>query len=405
MLGHDFLPFYFAGTCARTGHLEKLYNLNSTAAFEFRTAAENHLELGPGFGPWWNPPFAAWMFAPLSALPYLKARLAWWLFSLTCLIVSMFLLCRMLPGGWRTWGLVPLLMCCSMPLFQTFNHGQNTFFSLLLLTTVVTFWRAGKALESGLVCGLLYYKPQLGAIVAAVLICSQGRRALLGVAISGTSLLLINIVTMPGTLADWLHWLPINLHWMQEENHYLWDRHVTFKGFWRLLLQGKAMGPTSVWVKIPWMLCELALGGALAKAVWRTTRGKEANSSRAIDRLIAASIASMPLLMPFYFDYDLLLVSVAAVVCTADILRQSATPESKSDLRRIAWAWTILFLCVEVAAMVGGHTRIQLTVPALTVLAVMLIRRAIASNASLAKPTPQAVHRHNDHLEPEALAA
>ncbi len=73
MLGHDFLAFYFAGTCARTGHYERLYDLEYTKKFERTTGLGANLELGDSFGPWWNPPFAAWLFAPFAALPYPKA--------------------------------------------------------------------------------------------------------------------------------------------------------------------------------------------------------------------------------------------------------------------------------------------------------------------------------------------
>ncbi|MGD0540803.1 MAG: hypothetical protein ABSB33_04715, partial [Tepidisphaeraceae bacterium] len=99
MLGHDFLAFYYGGTCARTGHFEQLYDLPATRAFEFKTGHAAGLSMGTSFGPWWNPPFAAWMFAPLSALPYLTALHIWWTIGLISLAISIFLMCRMLSGG------------------------------------------------------------------------------------------------------------------------------------------------------------------------------------------------------------------------------------------------------------------------------------------------------------------
>jgi hypothetical protein len=428
-IGLDFLPFYFGGTCARTGQLQDLFNLDATRAFQKQVADSAHLDLGTALGPWWNPPFAAWMFAPLSALPFRDALHLWWGIGSCCLAISMILLARMLTGGWKVRLLVPFLTVCSMPFIQAFGHGQNTFFSLVLLTIVVVLWRGGKSLSAGLVCGLLFYKPQLGAVVALVLCISQGRRAMLGVAITGASLLAINIITMPGTISAMLHQMPGNMHWMQEENRYHWERHITFKGFWRLLIQGHETGATSPVVLAMWFACEGALLAGLIAVVVKNFR--EAKNLRAAknpggaknpgdatllrgdarsgtifppdqpasarDRLIALAITSMPLLMPFYFDYDLLLVSVAAVVFAADCQRMQSMqyrtpadfPSKQSSAkpweeRWLPGAWATFFFVSEFGTILGAHTRVQPTVILLAVLAGLQIRRALRPSQSAA---------------------
>src|SRR5438046_4788625 len=77
LLGHDFLAFYTAGTFALEHRFDDLYNLNAVRDFERETASANHLEVGEGFGPWWNPPFYAWAFAPLAKLAYPSALATW----------------------------------------------------------------------------------------------------------------------------------------------------------------------------------------------------------------------------------------------------------------------------------------------------------------------------------------
>ncbi|MGA3067336.1 MAG: glycosyltransferase family 87 protein [Tepidisphaeraceae bacterium] len=377
MLGHDFLAFYYGGTCALTGHTERLYDLGETKKFEATTGKNAGLELGTSFGPWWNPPFAAWMFAPLAALPYVKALLLWWSIGALCLVISIVLLIRMLRGNWEAKALVPLLMLTTMPFIQATNHGQNTFVSLLLLTTVVTLWRARQSFLAGLVCGLLFYKPQLGMIVAIVLCITQGRRAILGVTLVGTSLLLINVLTMPGSLREFFYHMPVNLHWELEQNHYMWGRHITFKGFWRLIFQDHAEGPTAPIVLVLWGICEAALAGALLAAIAYTLT--QPRSAARTDRLIAATIVSMPLLMPFYFDYDLLLISVGAVLYGVDLQRSAGDYP-----RQVPWedrwlprAWLILYIALEFAAVLAGHTRIALAPPLVAWIAVLLIRRVL----------------------------
>src|SRR5205823_9109569 len=140
------------------------------------------------------------------------------------------------------------------------------------------------------------YKPQLAAVVAGMLILTTGRPALLGLLISGTTLLLATLLTMPGILNDYLHELPHIVRYMQIDHRYMWERHVTLKAFWRLLFQGYDIGPLrpAAAVLLSASVGILAFGLTLALVRTLVFKGPK-------DRLIAASIVSMPLLMPFYF--------------------------------------------------------------------------------------------------------
>jgi len=392
MLGHDFLALYYGGNCALTGHYERLYDLPATKAFEYNTGHAAGLSLGKSFGPWWNPPFAAWMFAPFAALPYLPALHAWWTVCAICLLASMVLMGAMLGGTWKTWLLVPLFLLPSMPCIQAFCHGQNTQVSLLLLTTTVWFWRKDRPMLAGVICGLLFYKPQLGAAIAAVLCLTEGRRAILGVCLTGTALVLVNVLTMPGTLHEFVYHMPQNLRWIQEQNTYLWGRHVTLKAFWRYLIQRNTIGPTTTTTRVLWGLSEIVLLGGLGRLVIRSMGRNRSLSQR--DRLIAATIAAMPLLMPFYFDYDLLLLSVGIVVYAVD--RQNGVagePGVNREDAWLLWTWTLVFLI-----MMLWKFAFNPVVPLLAAGAVLLIRRGLRSvDRPAAVSTPS--------FQPSALAA
>ena len=197
VLGQDFLAFYTAGTFAREGRFDDLYNLDAVRNFEHKVADENRLELGKSFGPYWNPPFYAWVFEPLSRLSFYHAVLVWTGVSLLSLLGAIILLCRMLPTDWaiapysqgwvetgrdwKNWLLVPLLVLVSMPLIQSLSHGQNTCMSLFIVCLVVTAWRARQPELAGMACGLLFYKPQLAAVLAGILVVNLGFRALAGI--------------------------------------------------------------------------------------------------------------------------------------------------------------------------------------------------------------------------------
>ena len=134
-----------------------------------------------------------------------------------------------------------------------------------------------------------------------------------------------------------------------------------------------------------WIICEAALLGALLALVVKTR--PFANLAPRRDRLIAATIIAMPLLMPFYFDYDLLLISVGIVVYAADCRRDSASgaPLNAED-RWLFRTFSVLYLLPIIMYLIVGmeHTlrwRIHPIIPLLAAAAGLLIRRGLRTPA------------------------
>jgi hypothetical protein len=389
MLGHDFTAFYSAGHFAATGQFDKLYDIEAVKNFEQETGRRYGLSIGDSYGPYWNPPFYAWVFAPLSRLPYGRALLVWTLFNLCCFGGAIYLLCGMLaPPGyglrsagipWRTWALVPLLLTFSMPVIQALSHGQNSMTSLLLLAATVTLWRNDRGFYAGLVAGLLFYKPQLGAIVAVFLVLTLGSRALLGLVVTGVVLLTITVLSMPGALQDFLVRLPLNVRFMQVDHAYVWERHATIKAFWRLLLQGRGAGRSTLVVTALVWSTGLAVAAALCVAVHHYLRSWR--SSEKLDRVIAATIAAMPLLMPFYFDYDLMLLAIPAVLFSGEQLRFPGQTMERWAIR----LGMVMYLWMFVSPGIAATTHVNGTIPLLVSVAVLLISRAFQ---------PMQIHEH-----------
>lgn len=402
MLGHDFLAFYTAGSFVRQGRTRELYNLDSVRDFEQATAHGAGLEVGKSFGPWWNPPFYALIFEPLAALPYPQALDIWRWISVAAVAIAIAMLTALVARASGTWnpryaGLVPLLVVISMPFVQAISHGQNTFISLLLLTITVILWRGERKLLAGLLGGLLFYKPQLGAVVAAAMALDLGWTAFAGLSITGALLLLVTVTAMPGSLSDWLHQLPANVRWMQIEHAYLWERHVTLKAFWRLLLQGREAGePAFLTTALTWISL-VVLGGWLAFTLLRVRWSKsESHRPMQRDRLITATITAMPLLMPFYFDYDLLLLAVPLTLYAAERL---AYPDCwRRQDRWFTTSWALLFVWLYFNPAFALHTHVSGTVLLLSSVAILSIRRANrVDRASTPMPAAQ--------REPLAMAA
>jgi hypothetical protein len=398
-VGLDFIAFYTAGRFVSEGKSADLYDIRAVHRFQFELGKENGVDLGSAVGPWWNPPFYAWVFVPIAKFPYREAMKIWMLLNVACAGISAAFLCAIVAraarpclepvttiddkskfgnstgrmpvplGGWKSWLLAPVLMVLSTPFIHALSHGQNTCTSLLLVTMVVMLWRKDRAIAAGLVTGLLFYKPQLGTVLTAVLVLSLGWRTLIGIGITGI-LLLIASLLLPGSLHDFLVQMPRNLHFVQCDVPYLWDRHVTYKAFWRLLLQGMDAGEPTWAVTILSSLCQLAVGAGL---LWAALRVKKfastpqrpmsdivADAKSRRDRLIAAAIAATPLLMPFYFDYDQLLLAIPAVLFAADILRRDrSVPINRGDvwLMRI---WPAQYVWLMLNSDVAGAARIHI---------------------------------------------
>jgi hypothetical protein len=141
----------------------------------------------------------------------------------------------------------------------------------------------------------------------------------------------------------------------------------------------------------------LALLAGISAVAFKSLRGSRGASST--DRLIAAAITAMPLLMPFYFDYDLLLISLAVVVYAADCQRTGS--ESASANWEDQWlvrTWTCLFVTLEFGTILAGHTRVHPVVPLVSVAAALLIRRAL-------RPEPAPVAKALPRLDAVAAAA
>lgn len=380
--GLDFIAFYTAGSFVKDGRLSELYNLETVHQFQRELAAASHFDLGIAYGPWWNPPFYALVFEPLAKLPYPAATIAWIAINLICFAIACVLLCRLLSKQvpWRTRALMPILAMLSAPFILAISHAQNTCMSLLLLAATVTLWRNRSALCAGLVGGLLFYKPQLAALLALILVLDLGWRAVAGYAMTGIVLLAVNLIALPGTLLDYLHRLPENVRMFQNWTPYPWEQHITLKAFWRLLLQGRSLGDTSLAVTLLWIVSAAVIATTL---LWATVRARRSlgesdnlgESSLARDRLIIATIVATPLLMPFYFDYDLLLLAVPATLFAAECLRRSHAD------RPILACWIALYIWQMINDEFAGRFHVNVSVLLITLLASISILRVFVKDA------------------------
>jgi hypothetical protein len=401
--GNDLMPSYIAGSMIRHGQAAEIYNpyAMTRQVRQIWLDFYSHEKKSDGLAPWLNPPFYALVFVPLAGLSYPQALGVWMGINAALTVLSCWLLIGLLlrETSWSIKGLIPLGIMTAFPFLQAEGHQQNTFLSLAILSAAIaltmkaTRRRASGAPHgtlsyfAGIVGGLLLFKPQLGVGVAIILAAVLGYRALIGAAITGTILLAMGEWAMPGSFWAFVLQMPETVRLVQDRTGYTWPRQTTLMGFWRILIQGEAGGPTAMLVKVLW---GVSAAGLLAALLWPIYRLKLARGALWRDRSegissddfsqiisfarrwLAAAICVMPLVMPYYMDYDLLLLAAAAVLMVAEVIESGAL--SRTD-RGLAWMWVGYFLWLTFQPPFVTGWRVNLNVVALASLSVMMIAR------------------------------
>lgn len=366
LFGDDLVPSYMAGTFVREGRANQLMDFPATARFQRDLRRSADLEQHGRTGPWLNPPFFALLFVPLSLLKYRAALWTWFGINCALLAASGWLLYRMLPAHRRRpadAAILAGLLVFSMPSLQAMACQQNTFLSLLILCSAVTLWRSDRFFAAGVVAGLLAFKPQLALLVWAAMAVMCGRRAIAGIIATGGVLGLITLIVLPGSLQDYVAHLSAAVPYNSAIRPYAWERQVTLQAFVRLLVPTSVADPQAALVKAAWLTMAALLALPMARTIWRASKQSPLTPARR-DGAISLAITAMPLLMPYYMDYDLLLLAVPAVLLAGKRMADATVD------RRQVWAWLAFFACLYFNAAIADSTRISVTILLLLALCV-----------------------------------
>jgi alpha-1,2-mannosyltransferase len=377
-VGTDYVQFYAAGYTLRLGQSAQLYDV------QYQLQLEQHI-IGPrltSYHAFITPPFLAWLFVPLAALPYLPSFALWSLLGLA----SLWLCLRALgvENPWRAfaWSLT------WFPIFATISYGQNSLLSLGLLCLTYWLWRKDRLWAAGLACSLLMYKPQL-IIGVGLLWLLEWRKylpALLGLAVGSGVLAFLCFWRLPA--ASWAYVtfartvLPDLTSW---QDFPIWHLH-TVRGFWQLLLphyHGLADALYGV----------IAAGGLAGFVLfWRKRRDQHA-------LLFAGAICLTLWVSPHAMIYDWAVLLIPAIV-----LWQYA-PQYRQD-------WKVLYALIWVVTLVSGPLTyaqlhwlpfaLQISVPILLAAiyaAYRLLRRPSSNPQKLAPANPDSPELHRQQAQ------
>jgi len=347
-IGADFLQFYAAGETVRRGFSSRLYEL------PFQWELQRQI-IGPELTQVYafiTPPHLAWLYVPLSALPYELSYALWCLVGLACLVCAMSLLDAV--------GKRPVLWSLtSYVVFASISYGQNSLLSLMILSLTYWCWRRGYSSATGLVLSLVMYKPQLALGVAILWLLDRDWRGLLSLAL-GTSLIVIaSLVWLPEASVAYLAFARTVLadlpHWHEFP---LWNLH-TVRGFWQLLLP-----TTPTLADVLTISCALA-GLAGFVMIWRRFRRQKR-------LLFAFSICLTWWLTPHAMIYDLAILLIPGALLWLD------RPSWRASLVAVfgfAWLATLLSPLFTLFQQKLMPFALQISVPVLVYSMIWLWRR------------------------------
>ena len=353
--GDDFVTFWSASALALNGTPELAYDPGVFREFE-RTVT------GPltPFTPWHYPPTFMLAMLPMALMPYQVVLFYWLLLPLFCLLWVMSRLFESQVYAW-TLPIFPYVVICEV-------SGQNGILNAILIGSVLlTLDR--RPIVAGIFAGLLTWKPHLAALVFIALIAGRHWRAL-GSAVAAAVALAVASAVVLG-LAPWYAF-------------------VNNLGFVTSLLDSRSMP----WERMPSVYVTARLVG-LDIASARIVQVAAALAAIAIVCLIwyrgaplrwrgAALAAAMPLMTPYVFDYDLVLLIFPVAWLLDACLREGWRTGDTAVLIAVwigaAFSWPII--------KAGGPPFLPLV---FALLLVAIWRRAFPSPAFVPVPAPRPV--------------
>ncbi len=346
--GADFLHFYTVGTLALERRGAELYDMAAQSALaERRVPQAGRLFFVALYGPQ-----VSLLFAPLAALPYAGALVAWLvanavLYGLCCYLI--WRPCTSLRSDGR---LVLLLGLAYPAFFHLMAWGQTSALALACLTAAYLALRSGKTFLGGLAVGCLMVKPQLGLAAAFVFLAAREWNVVSGALLAAVAQLSIGWAyygtsVMQTYFERLLHVREV----MPQLEPRLYQMH-SLRAFWKLLIPSSQ---AAFWI--------YAISAVFV--LWVTLRCWKSGTDLRL-RYSALLIATV-LVAPHLTVYDLVILAPAFLLL-ADWAK--AHPLSRP------WLGPVLYACyiLPLAGPLARWTHVQVSVVAMALLLWMICR-------------------------------
>lgn len=299
-VGSDFAAFWNAGWIANHADAARAWDqqlLNDTVranhGVEYPTA-------------WLYPPVFLLLAAPLGALPYLPALFLWQFASVVAVAL---LLKAILKSRHET------LVALASPLTPlVLANGQNSFLTAALLGAGLLLQERRPALAGSFFGGLVY-KPQLGLVIAPLLVFTRNWRAIAGAAVGAAVLVGLSFILWGAE------------SWRAFASSLRYGRYFMEQGSVGFYKSASLFSMTRMWgapVGIGYAVQSLGL----LLAIWLIW-----HSRRAPWRVRAMAVCTTAALStPYLLDYDMAVVAVGGAFLYAQARETGFLPYERSTL-------------------------------------------------------------------------
>jgi glycosyl transferase family 87 len=349
-IGTDFSSFYAAGSLVLGGRAGDVYDM----AAHFAREQQIFGPATPYYG-WLYPPIFLLVATPLALLPYALALIVWQsaTFALYLAVIAAILRAPRRDGGAiaRLW----LPVAAAFPaVFVNLGHGQNGFLTAGLLAAALVALPQ-RPILSGMLFGLLAYKPQFGLLIPFALLAAGQWRSM--IAAGATVMALAGAATLAfGTDVWWLFAASTETSrkLLLEQGDVGFEKLQSVFAAVRMWGGGLSLAYAVQGAATLTTICGVAW-------TWRTSADRDLKAALLI---VATLLAS-----PHVLDYDLTILGPAIAFIVA---ASHASGWRDYDISLLAAAWIAPLL----ARAVAGATGIPIGLITLVVLYALVMRRA-----------------------------
>jgi alpha-1,2-mannosyltransferase len=353
-IGSDFSSFYAAGSLVLDGRANDVYDM----ALHYAREQQMFGAATPYYG-WLYPPIFLLVATPLALIPYPLALAVWQIGTLALyLSVIGAIVRRMRQRGIVIGALWPPIAAGFPAVFVNLGHGQNGFLTAGLFGAALLALPT-RPVISGVLFGLLVYKPQFALIVPIALLAAGQWRTVVAAGITVMALVAVTSLAFGAHL-----WFAFAASTETSRKLLLEGGDVGFEKLQSVFAAARMWGSG-----IPLAYAVQGIASAAAACgtawVWRSSSDRDLKGALLI---IATLLAS-----PHVLDYDLMMLAPAIAFTVSAGM---AGGFRDYEISVLAGAWIVPLLSRSIA----GVTGLPLGLLVLLALYIFTLRRAAADS-------------------------
>jgi alpha-1,2-mannosyltransferase len=326
-LGTDFADVYTAGHSVLHGDAVAPYS----PAQHYRNEQALFGAKVPFYG-WHYPPYFLFIAAPLAKLPYIASLAVWQIATCVLYLAALWWLLRTGPKPQMLDGQRWILLALAFPaVFMNITHGQNGFLTAALLAGALASCNS-RPILSGILFGLMVYKPQFGLLVPIALVAESRWKTIIAATVAAAAATVLTLAVF-GTDVWWAFY-----HSLAFTRAAALDEGAA--GYFKMQ---SVFAWARMWgspLPVAYILQSLVTIGA-GVLVYRTWRSDVSFARKAAVLCLGSVLAT-----PYCYDYDLMALAPAIALLVSDGLANGFRPYERFAA---AMLWSVPILSRPVA--------------------------------------------------------